>query len=386
MNNLNMPPEYGGRAWIEIDLDALAFNAAEIRSYLPDGCKLMAVIKTNAYGHGMIKCVARLHEEGIDEFAVATVMEGVLLRESFSDIEILVLGYTHPKDAHFLHTYRLSQIIVDGAHAKELDEKGFALRVHIGIDTGMCRLGILAQNLGEIESVFSRKNLIVDGIATHFAVADSLDKADVAFTKSQIDSYYSVVESLRSKGHDVGKLHMQASYGIFNLPNIKCDYVRAGIALYGALGNDNEVLVRPNLRQVLSLRAIVAQVRWVDSGKSVSYGRTFKAESPTKVATVSIGYADGVPRQMSGKDAMVIVNGKKVPIIGRICMDMLMIDVTEADDVKTGDIVTFIGRDGDEVVLCEDLAAASNTITNDILCRLGGRLPRIYLCGDEGGG
>jgi len=371
-------PYERGRAWVEIDLDALSFNAASLRSLLPDGCELMAVVKADAYGHGAEAVARRLEADGVGVFAVATVSEGIRLRESGIAGEILVLGYTHPADAAFLHNRRLSQLVVDGAHARALDECGHKLRVHIALDTGMHRLGIEPSNLEEIKSVFACKNLAVEGLATHTAAADSLDKGDVEFTDLQFRSFLDAADELRGLGYDIGRLHAQPSHGVLNFPEAKFDYARVGIALYGVMTSNDETVIKPSLRPVLALRAIVAQVRRIGTGESVSYGRTYTTDKPIMLATVDIGYADGVPRQMSGGGGMCIVNGQKAPIVGRICMDMLMLDVTGVGPVAAGDIVTLIGRDGDEEVRCEDFAAASGTITNDILSRLGRRLPRLY--------
>jgi serine/alanine racemase len=194
-----------------------------------------------------------------------------------------------------------------------------------------------------------------------------------------MEKFYSVVEALKEKGYDVGKQHAQSSYGIYNYPELKCDYVRPGIVLFGVQSQDDETKVKTELCPVLSLKATIAQVRWIGAGESVSYGRLYTAKQPIKLATVGIGYADGIPRQMTGNGGMCIVNGRKVPIIGRICMDLLMLDVTDVDHVQAGDIATFIGKDGNEEIRCEEVAAAAGTITNDILCRLGTRLPKVYL-------
>jgi len=378
IENYNTPSE-DGRAWVEIDLDALAYNASTIQAYLPQGCELMSIVKTDAYGHGVEKCAARLRREGFKVFAVSTVNEGVRLRENGLDGEILVLGYTHAKDARFLNEHSLSQLVVDGAHAKSLDDTGYELRVHIGIDTGMHRLGIEPCKFSEIERVYACKNLIVEGVATHLSSADSRDEDDVAFTNKQIESYISVVDKLRERGYNTGKLHAQASYGIFNYPGFTCDYARAGIALYGAMSDVRDRLDMPSLRPVLSLRAIIAQVRTIGAMESVSYGRIYTTDKPIKLATVSIGYADGVPRQMSGNGGVCLVGGRRVPIVGRVCMDMLMLDVSGVENVGAEDVVTLIGKDGNEEIRCEDFAAVSGTITNDILCRLGSRLPRVYI-------
>ena len=371
-------PSDKGRAWIEIDLEALAFNAAQLRAQLPLGCRLMAVVKTDAYGHGAERVAERLQAEGIDSFAVATVCEGVRLREKGLKGDILVLGYTHPVDAAFLSDFRLTQLIVDGVHAEALDHTGFKMHVHIAIDTGMHSEGIQATDVEGIESVFSRKNLIIEGVSTHFASADSLGDDDAGFTKIQAERFFSIVNDLKNKGYDVGKLHAQASYGLYNYPEIRCDYVRAGIGLYGVMSHDGDTKTKPVLKPVLSLRALVSQVRWIGAGESVSYGRTFTAAKPLKLATVCIGYADGMPRNMSGNNGVCIVNGRLAPIVGRICMDLLMADVTNVDTVSPGDIVTLIGKDGGNQVRCEDVARASGTITNEILSRLGSRLPRVY--------
>ena len=367
------------RAWVEVDLDALAHNAAELRSRLPRGCELMAVVKADAYGHGAEMCAKRLRSEGVDSFAVATVSEGVFLRNTGLDGEILVLGYTHPEDAISLSEFRLTQMVVDGAHAKALDREGYKLRVHIAIDTGMHRLGIDSLNLDEIEGIYSCDNLTVDGVATHLASSDSLVENDVDFTKAQIERFRVAVDALKGTGYNPGKLHVQASYGICNYPDLECDYARAGIAMYGVMSHDDDTRVKLALQPVLSLRARVAQVRRIGAGEAVSYGRIFTAAGPTKIATVCVGYADGIPRQMSGNGGVCIVNGQKAPIVGRVCMDLLMIDVTKVDSVEQGDVATLIGRDGGEEIRCEDVAAASGTITNDILSRLGKRLERVYL-------
>ena len=368
-----------GRAWVEIDLDALAHNAAELRSRLPHGCELMAVVKADAYGHGDAAVAGRLRDEGVSSFAVATLSEGVRLRGVCPEGDILVLGYTCPEDAKFLSDFRLTQMVVDGAHARALNEAGVSLRVHAAVDTGMHRLGIDSSDLGEIESVFKCENLVVCGVATHLAVSDSLDDDDVAFTMAQIDVFNSVVSALKGFGYDIGATHVQASYGICNYPGLECDFARAGIALYGVLSHDEETRLSLDLRPVLSLRARIAQVREIGAGEAVSYGRTFVAPKPMRLATVGVGYADGVPRQMSGNGGACIVNGRRAPIVGRICMDLLMIDVTGVDDAEQGGVATLIGCDGGEVIRCEDVAAASGTITNDILCRLGSRLPRVIV-------
>jgi serine/alanine racemase len=374
---VDKPPERG-RAWIEVNLDALTSNIADMRSNIPESCDIMAVVKANAYGHGVEKVAERLLGEGIKTFAVATVIEGIQLRKCVPHGDILVMGYTQPQDARFLYENNLIQLVVDGAYAKALNDEGLTLHVHIAIDTGMHRLGIEPANFDEIESIFHYKNLVVDGIATHYASPDSLDESDIDFTNEQTESFFAVVRKLKEKGYNVGKLHSQSSYGIYNYPDTKCDYVRPGIMLYGVQSQDDLTQIKTRLCPLLSLRAVIAQVRWIKAGESVSYGRQFTAVKPTKIATVGIGYADGVMRQMSGKGGKCIVKGQIVPIIGKICMDMIVLDVTDVEDVVAGDIATIIGKDGNKIIRSEEVAAVSGTITNHLLSGLSARLPRIY--------
>lgn len=368
-----------GRAWAEIDLKALSYNTSELRAHLKPGCELMAVVKANAYGLGAGMVADRLSGDGVKAFAVATVSEGVELRKHGIEGEILVLGYTRPEDSKFLSDFHLAQLAVDGGYAKALDETGNKIVVHVAVDTGMHRLGIEARNVREIESVFECRNLTVAGVATHLASSDSIRDTDMEATNRQIEKFRATVSALKSSGYDVGKLHIQASYGVINYPDLQYDYARVGIALYGVKSHNGETATSPALRPVLSLRAVIAQVRWIDAGETVSYGGAFKAAAPVKLATVCIGYADGIPRQMSGNGGQCIVQGRLVPIVGRICMDLLMVDVTGIESVRPGDIATLIGADGNAEIRCEDFAEVSGTITNDILCRIGSRLPRIYI-------
>ena len=379
MYNNFLKPSDNGRAWVEIDMTALVHNIAVLRSSLPVGCELMAVVKTDAYGHGAVKVALRAQQEGVKSFAVATVGEGVQLRECGVDGDILVLGYTHPSDTNFLSAFWLTQLVFDSAYAKALDEAGHIIRVHIAVDTGMHRLGVESSNLEEFEEIYACENLKIEGVATHFASADSLEVDDMDFTSLQMTRFSETISMLKRKGYTIGKLHAQSSYGIINYPVIAYDSARAGIMLYGVMSHNESTLRTLNLRPMLAFRALVAQVRRIRAGESVSYGRAFTAEKPMLLATICAGYGDGVPRQMSGNGGCCIVRGHKVPIVGRICMDMLMVDVTGIDDVRQGDIVTILGKDGSEEIRCEDVAAASGTISNDILCRIGWRLPKVYI-------
>jgi len=345
---------------------------------LTDGCQLMAVIKSDAYGHGIEKIAEHLQNNGVCSFAVASASEGVKLRKHGIKGDILVLGYTHAKYADVLQANDLSQLIIDGTYATALNKSGHKLRVHIAIDTGLHSVGIDHSNFDEIISVYECENLTVEGVATHFASSDSLTRSDIEFTNMQNDRFLAIIDALKERGYNVGKLHSQSSYGVLNYPGLICDFARVGMALLGVLSGDSDTVKKYNLKPILSLRAVIAQVRRIGAGESVSYGRNFTTDKPMKLATVNIGYADGIARNISGKSFNCIVHGKKVPIVGRICMDFIMLDVTQVETAEAGDIVTLIGRDGDEVIRCEDLASAADTITNEIFSRLGIRLPRIY--------
>jgi len=367
-----------GRAWMDIDLDALSYNIASIRNVVSDDCEIMAIVKANAYGLGVEKIAEHMVREGVNAFGVATVGEGIQLRKYAPTGEILVFGRTHLDDSKLLVKYNLSQVVVDGVHAKSLNDTGYKFNVHVAIDTGMHRLGLEPSYFDEIESIFNYPNLSVQGVAMHFASADSLVDDDIAFSHMQIKKFYTVVSKLKDKGYNVGKLHTQSSHAIYNYPELQCDYIRPGIMLYGIHNQNVDTKVKTDLRPVLSLRARIAQVRWIDAGEAVSYGRTYRTDKPRKIAVVSAGYADGIPRQMSGNGASAIINGQKAPIAGRICMDLFMLDVTDVERVEAGDIVTIIGKDGDCEIRCEDFAEVANTITNDVFVGFSDRLQRIY--------
>lgn len=372
-------PSATGRAWIEISRGALCYNAAALQALLPPSCRLMAVVKADAYGHGAATVAGILEKTGVRTFAVATLGEGIALRRHGIKGDVLILGYTGPSDAGCLKRYRLIQTIVDGAYARALNDTGVSLDVHIKLDTGMHRLGVDSGDLAEIESIFACSRLRVKGMFTHLSEADSLSVEGMDHTLGQISRFIDTVNTLRARGYEVGSLHIQESYGILNYPELPCDFARAGIALYGVLCKNDETHLKPELQPVLSLKARIAEVKQIRKGDAVSYARSFVAAADMKIAAVTIGYADGIPRNPVYRDGYVLVSGRKAPIIGLICMDALMIDVTGIENVRPGDVVTLIGRDGGEIIRCEDVAESCGTITNELLSRLGPRLPRLIV-------
>ncbi|MBP3951907.1 serine racemase VanT catalytic subunit [Bacillus suaedae] len=367
------------RAWVEIDLAALRHNAKELQRILPSHCQLMPVVKANAYGHGDVAIARELMRAGLKMFAVATLAEGVRLRQNGIKGDILILGYTNPKELASLEKYQLIQTVVDFPYALMLNQYPKKVRVHIKIDTGMHRLGVNVENLAEIEKVFECKNLKVEGMFSHLSTADSLADEDVRFTQKQIQQFNQMIDLLKAKGYHTGKLHIQGSYGILNYPDLVCDYARPGIALYGVLSADDKIRASVHLKPVLSLKARIALIKEIQPGEVISYGRQFTAKSNMKIATVTIGYADGIPRRLYENNAYVMLHSKRAPIIGRICMDQLMIDVSHIHEVENNDVVTIIGVDGTEQIRCEDIARQSGTITNEILSGLGPRLDYVYL-------
>lgn len=367
-------PRSTGRAWKELDLEALAHNARVLQVSLAPGCRLMAVVKADAYGHGAIPVARRLWLEGVRAFAVACLTEGIALRQAGIGGEILILGYTPPEDAPLLRRWRLTQTVVDEAHGKALAAQGFPIQAHLALDTGMHRLGVPAKDRTAIERLYHLGNLHICGTFSHLCVSDSLSAEDTAYTNEQLALFFETAAWMRDNGCPPGRLHIQASYGLWNLPSQPCAYARAGIALYGVYSQSGPVRTRLDLRPVLALRARVASVRTLQTGERAGYGREFQAQHETVLAAVTIGYADGLPRELARQGGRVLIHGQSCPIVGRMCMDLLLADVTGTAEVAPGDVATLIGRDGALEIRAAELAEKCGTITNELLSRLGKRL------------
>ena len=371
-------PSPCGRAWIELDRAALVRNVDYLRSLMPEGCRLMPAVKANAYGHGAIWTATELNRLGIDAFCVACISEGINLRKAKVKGEILILGYTAPEDFGLLAHYRLTQTILDYEYAEKLANAGIILHVHIGIDTGMHRLGIRCENIEDILAVFEMDNLIIDGMFTHLCVCDSSMPEKMAFTENQIQTFYRVSEILEEQGLSCPRLHLQSSYGLLNYPDLNADYVRAGIALYGVPSSMEDLaLFKDSLTPVLSLKARISSVRTLYAGESAGYGLAFTAEKDMHIAVLSIGYADGLPRELSCGRGHVLLHGRKAPIIGRICMDQTLVDVSNITQISAGDTAVIIGTSGKAEITAVQLAAQCGTIANELLSRLGERLERL---------
>ncbi|MBO5237924.1 MAG: serine racemase VanT catalytic subunit [Lachnospiraceae bacterium] len=367
------------RAWTEISIDNLRHNVREIQGVLSPQTKFMAVVKANGYGSGDIRIAGHLNKMGIDAFAVATLEEGIHLRKNGIRGMILILGYTEPERIREIERYRLTQTVTDYEYGMKLEAYKRRIHVHIKLDTGMHRLGESYDDLEHLVKLYRLKYLQVEGIYTHLCVADSMEPEDVAFTRQQIRHYYDAIDYLKRKGIEPGKTHIQSSYGVLNYPELTCDYARIGIAMYGVLSKLDDVKMSVDLRPVLTVKSKIAAIKCVKAGETVGYGRAYLAEEDKRIAVVTIGYADGIPRELSCGRGTVLVHGTEVEIVGRICMDQLMIDITDVNKVKVGDVVTIIGEDMHKRIHAESVAMESDTITNELLSRLGDRLERLYL-------
>jgi len=394
-------PSHCSRAWIELDAAALAHNVSVLRSRLPGQCRLMPAVKADAYGHGAALISNLLNQLDVDAFCVACLSEGIALREADIKGEILILGYTSPKDFPLLLHYRLTQAVIDYDYAQELEQFGETLHVHLAIDTGMHRLGVRCENIEEILAVYEMKHLAIDGLFTHLAASDSPLPQDRAFTDSQIQAFYQVVDILESRGYACQGLHLLSSYGILNLlperkkqdkssrqpaPSLKylsdlaADYVRPGIALYGVLSTKEDCdNLQDLLWPVLSLKAKVISSRTLYAGEAAGYGMAFTARQDMRIAALAIGYADGLPRELSNGRGYVLIEGRQAPIIGRICMDQTIVDVSNIPNLHIGDTAVLIGKSGAQAISAGDLAQQCGTITNELLSRLGARLERFVL-------
>ena len=374
---------YLKRAWAEISLSALEKNIRAIKSTLFRETSLMAVIKANAYGHGEDGILKKLCECGVKYFAVSNLDEAVSVRSHCPEGEILILGYTPPEFAVELVENNIIQGVLSLDYAGELCKNAkAAVRCHIKIDTGMGRIGLKyrapEECAVEIRNILSLDKLSVEGLYTHFAAADADDEESCEYTERQADFIIRTYDLLKSEGIVLPHLHFLNSAGLCYHNNKRSTLARAGIIMYGL--HPNYPLKLPiEVEPVMTLKAVVSQVKELGKGDSVSYGRIYRApEDNIRAATVTVGYADGYSRLLSEK-AEVLVNGKRCPVIGRICMDQLVLDVSHAGNVREGDIVTLIGRDGNEEITADELASLYGTIGYEVVCGISKRVPRIYV-------
>lgn len=365
-------PDAEGRAWVEIDAQALRHNIQCLRAQLPDRCALMPVLKADAYGHGAVLCAHILRGCGIDSFCVACLSEGVELRRRGIGGEILILGYTNPSDFPLLRRWRLTQTVLDRDYAHALQAYGHRLRVHIAIDTGMHRIGLPAEDSESILELFTLRNLRITGVYSHLCT-DSSTPMGKTYCQTQQQAFRSVRELLAQHGIPVPKSHLLASTGILSGSEFYGDAVRPGLALYGACSEARAAGLMP----VLCWKARVAALKTLQPGESAGYGRRFTAVRQTRIAVLSIGYADGLPRELSNGKGYVLLDGEKAPILGWICMDQTIVDISDIPSVSVGSEAVVIGRSGGREICAYTMASQCASIPNELLSRIGARCARI---------
>lgn len=377
---------YLKRAWATVNLDHLAHNLALIRARLRPGCQIMGVVKADAYGHGDRYIAQTMQRLGVTWFGVSGLNEAISLRESGITGEILIFGSTPPAYAAVLSERGITQTVFSPDYAAALSAAavaaGVSLKVHIKLDTGMTRLGFngydAAVAADQVAAACALPGLRAEGIFTHFACSDEAAPEAQAFTRAQFAAFEAVCALLEKRGISFAIRHCCNSGGVIAYPEMQLDLVRPGIISYG-LRPSGECRL-PGLLPLMELKATVTMVKEVARGRSVSYGRIYTAGQPMRVATVSFGYADGYPRLLSNKGRM-IVRGRYAPVVGRVCMDQLMLDVTGIPDAAAGDTVTIVGRDGDAVLTFDEMAEGVGTVNYELICLIGKRVPRVYLQG-----
>lgn len=364
-----------------IDLDALEYNIKSIRKKTPEGTGIIGVIKADAYGHGSVEVAQVLLENGADWFAVAVVDEGLNLRKHGINAPILLLGYTPELRFEDVINNGFIQTMYSYEMAEKLSKTAVRLGktavVHIKIDTGMGRIGYRVNDeaADEIVRISKLPGIEVNGMFTHFAASDEADKA---YTNMQFERFMKMDKMLKDRGLNIPIRHAANSAAIMDIDSMMLNMVRPGIILYGAYPSDEVVKENLDLRPVMSIKTHVSFVKEVEKGDCISYGRTYTAPGKRKIATIPVGYADGFIRAYA-KDGKVLIKGKFAPIVGRICMDQFMVDVTDIDDVKINDEVVLMGKQGENSITADDIAKALNTINYEVFCTLSKRVPRQYI-------
>lgn len=372
------------RVYAEINLDAIVKNVDNLMALTKENTGALAVVKADGYGHGDV-AVAKAVAQKVTGYAVATLDEAVNLRENGVKKPILVLGYVDPYEFDILVSHEITATVFDVETAQLLAD---AARVqkkqahcHIKVDTGMRRIGLEPDENGIaiVKQITALKELSADGIFTHFAASDETDKTSA---EHQFKLFTDFTGRLEKEGIHFTYRHCANSAAVIDMPQVDLDMVRLGIAMYGMYPSDEVKKEKVELFPALDLKSHVTMVKEIPAGEKVSYGGTFTTTRTTKLATVSVGYGDGYPRALSSK-GYVLVRGQKAPIVGRVCMDQMMVDVTDIENVTRADIVTLIGKDGDAEITVEEIAALAGTFNYEFVCDLGKRIPRSYYLNRE---
>lgn len=368
------------RTWCDISLDNLEHNINQIKSKVGEKTRLCGIVKANAYGHGVEEIARNLVDQGFDYLAVAFIDEAVEIRMyGITDIPIMILGNTPKDTVDKLVEYNITAAVYNLETAQvisaEAQRQNKTAKIHIKIDTGMSRIGFLtdSKSIEDILSVAKLPNLEIEGIFTHFACSDCEDEA---MTLKQYDKFMNVISELEKHGLSIPIKHCCNSAAIIRFPHLHLDMVRAGIILYGMYPSDIDYEI--DLKPLMQLKTTVINIKTLNAGETISYGATYTVEKPTKVATIAVGYADGYSRLLSGK-GRVLVNGQFANILGRICMDQCMIDVTNVNNINIGDEVILFGADKNAELPIEELAANIGTINYELPCVINNRVPRCYV-------
>ena len=370
------------RVWAEVDLDAIWENMVHMKENIAENTKILAVIKTDGYGHGGVPIAKMLEQlDFMFGYAAATYEEAHVLREAGVKKPILILGYTFPYCYEELIREEIRPAVYRRDTVEELvaaaAKVGQKAKVHIKVDTGMGRIGITPdeEGLEFVRFLMGHPELEVEGIFTHFAKSDEEDKTSAYH---QLALFQNFIDRIQTElGLTIPVKHCSNSAAILEMPQANMDMVRAGITTYGLYPSEEVSKDIVPLRAAMSLYSHIVYCKTIHAGQSVSYGGLFTAQKDTRLATIPVGYGDGYPRSLSGK-GYVLIRGKKAPILGRVCMDQFMVDVTDIPDVKIGDEVTLIGRDGDEVITMEEVGSLSGRFNYEFVCVLGKRIPRVF--------
>lgn len=367
------------RVYADIDLDAIYENVKNAKALLKKDTKMMAIVKADGYGHGAVE-VARQIDELVDAYGVAILEEGIDLRKAGFTKPILILGYT-PKPLYpAMIRYDIATAVFTMEMAKEISDTAVAMHqkanIHIKLDTGMSRIGfsITKESKETIEQIAKLPGIEIKGCFSHFARMDEKDKTKA---NEQFAKFTKMVNALEEDGVDLGIRHISNSAGIMEAPEVQMDMVRNGICLYGLYPSEEVQKERLPLKPAMELKAYVSYVKTLEPGVEIGYGGTYTTTKKTRVATIPVGYADGYPRCLSGKGS-VLIHGKKAPILGRVCMDQFMVDVTDIDNVCIGDRVTLFGKDGDSCITIEEISAMAHSFNYEFVCDIGKRIPRVY--------
>ena len=367
------------RVYADIDLDAIYENVKNAKALLKKDTKMMAIVKADGYGHGAVE-VARQIDELVDAYGVAILEEGIELRKAGFTKPILILGYTPKRLYPAMIRYDIATAVFTMEMAKEISDTAVAMHknanIHIKLDTGMSRIGfaITKESKEIIEQIAKLPGIEIKGCFSHFARMDEKDKTKA---NEQFAKFTKMVNVLEKDGVDLGIRHISNSAGIMEAPEVQMDMVRNGICLYGLYPSEEVQKERLPLKPAMELKAYVSYVKTLEPGVEIGYGGTYTTTKKTRVATIPVGYADGYSRCLSGKGS-VLIHGKKAPILGRVCMDQFMVDVTDIDNVCVGDRVTLFGKDGDSCITIEEISAMAHSFNYEFVCDIGKRIPRVY--------